>query len=93
MWHSYFHDGTVAVDELTGLSCHWFWLEEPKIHSMKKAWEYSSYMDIEKHIFAYRQERLQFVKNEAAKVKEMVFGGCGGDIKELLSVYLKMHNN
>lgn len=85
------HDGTVAVDELTGLSCHWFWLEEPRIHLMKKVWNYSSYMDIEKNVLEYRQERIRFVKNEAAKAKEMVFGGCGGDIKKLLDVYLQLH--
>ena len=87
------HDGTVAVDELTGLSCHWFWLEEPKIYLMKKVWEYSSCEDIEKEILVYRQDRLQFVKNKVGKIREMVFGGCGGDIKELLGVYLHMHNS
>ncbi len=86
------YDGTIAVDKSTGLSCHWFWLEEPEIHSLKKAWEYSSYTDIEKDILAYRQERLQFVRDEVVKMKGMVFGGCGGDIKELLGVYLQLHN-
>lgn len=28
--------GTVALDESTGLSCHWFWLMEPHIYQMKK---------------------------------------------------------
>ena len=87
------HDGAVAVDELTGLSCHWFWLEEPKIHSLLKACDYSSYHEIEKQILEYRQKRMQFVKNEFEKVTAMVFGGCGGDIKELLGVYLQLHNS
>lgn len=86
------HDGTIALDERTGLSCHWFWLEEPRIHVLKKACEYSSYSDIEMDILAYRKKRLQFVKSDAARVKELVFGGCGGDIKKLFDAYLQMYS-
>ena len=87
------NDGSVAVDELTGLSCHWFWLEEPKIHSIKKVWEFSSYQDIEEHILAYRKRQRPFVRNEVDKNRKLIFGGCGGDIGELLSVYLQVHDS
>lgn len=87
------YDGTVAVDKLSGLSCHWFWLEEPQIHSMKNVKEYSSIKDMENDIFRYRHDRLQFVKSKATSITKKVFGGCGGDIKELLEVYLQMQQN
>lgn len=87
------HDGTVAVDEFTGLSCHWFWLEEPKIHQLKKCWEYTSCEEIEKQILKYRRDRMHFVKVKATQLQELVFGGCGGDIKELLDFYLQIHKS
>jgi len=87
------HDGTVAVDESTGLSCHWFWLEEPKIYRLKKVWEYSSYEEIEKDILLYRNKQIEFVKNKIPKLNSLVFGGCGGDIKELFDLYIHIHDN
>lgn len=84
------NDGSIAVDDLTGLSCHWFWLKEPKIHTIKKVWEFSSYQDIEEHILAYRKLKLPLVRDEVDKNKKLIFGGCGGDIIELLSLYLQV---
>ena len=37
------HDGTIAVDAFSGLSCHWFWLEEPSVQELNTVWNYSSY--------------------------------------------------
>ena len=52
------HDGTVALDQSTGLSCHWFWLAEPCIYKMKKVCEFSSYNEIMDEIISYRRDRI-----------------------------------
>lgn len=86
------HDGTVALDESTGLSCHWFWLTEPHVHQMKKVIEFSSYTEIMRDIISYRRNRIPEVKKQIEELDHLVFGGCGGDIKTLLELYVGLHN-
>lgn len=86
------HDGTVALDESTGLSCHWFWLTEPHVYQMKKASEFSSYSEIMREIISYRCDRIPEVKRQIEGLDNLVFGGCGGDIKTLLEVYVGLHD-
>lgn len=85
------YDGTVALDESTGLSCHWFWLTEPRIYQMKKVQQYVSLEQIEKEIIEYRNGRILQVKENIKKLDKLVFGGCGGDIKTLLEKYVRLH--
>lgn len=85
------HDGTVALDESTGLSCHWFWLTEPHVYQMKKVSEFSSYDEIIREIISYRNNKIPEVKKKIDGLDNLVFGGCGGDIKTLLEVYVGLH--
>lgn len=87
------HDGTIAVDEFSGLSCHWFWLEEPSVHELNAIWDYPSYNDVEQAVLAYRKSKLELVRQKAATTVPLVFGGCGGDVKELLDIYLLQNDN
>ena len=84
------YDGSIAVDESTGLSCHWFWLHEPQIWTLGKCWEYKSYEDIEQDIFEYRKAKMDYIKEIAPQIEELVFGGCGGDIRKLLIHYIQI---
>ena len=86
------HDGMVALDESTGLSCHWFWLTEPCVYHLKKVSEFLSLNEIMQEIEAYRCDKLPEVKKIIEGLDNLVFGGCGGDIKELLKVYVGLHN-
>lgn len=85
------HDGTVALDESTGLSCHWFWLTEPHIYQMKRVSEFSSHSEIMQEIISYRRDKIPEVRKQIEGLDNLVFGGCGGDIKTLLEVYVELH--
>lgn len=87
------HDGTVALDKSTGLSCHWFWLSEPCVYQMKKVCEFSSYSEIMNEIISYRDDKIPEVIKLIDRLDNLIFGGCGGDIKTLLEKYVKLHIN
>lgn len=83
-------DNNVIVDEYSGLSCSWFWLEEPRL---KTLFQFTGDLSLEattKMLLQYRQSRLDGVENWLIQQKEhsTIFGGCGGDIEALLEVYL-----
>ncbi len=84
------HDGNVTVDEHTGLSCHWFWLEEPRT---KIIGNFNSGIinDIINNLDLYRKNRIDDVKSLLSQQYETVFGGCGGDINYLLRRYLEIN--
>lgn len=82
------HDGRLAVDEKTGLSCHWFWLTEPEIEVLGDVESFDSIMSITDAIKAYRGQRLEYVRNVAENPPRLIFGGCGGDVRFLLNYYL-----
>ncbi len=81
-------DGYVVLDQTTGLSCHWFWLTEPQIYKLIRL-ESNSYEIISKKIIEYREKQKLETKNNCIERDPLIFGGCGGDIVELLSFYLE----
>lgn len=83
------HDGNVTVDEWTGLSCHWFWLEEPKTHVIGN-FNSNDYEIIIKNIEQYREATVKSVEELLHGRNESVFGGCGGDATYLLKKNLKI---
>lgn len=83
------HDGNVTVDEKTGLSCHWFWLEEPNTHVID-CFNTQEYTKIIAKIEHYRESRVAVVKTLLQNRHESVFGGCGGDATYLLKKYLQI---
>lgn len=83
------HDGYVTVDEFTGLSCHWFWLKEPKTRVIG-SFNTMSISEIESLIESVREERFLSVKLLLENSKNMVFGGCGGDVYDLLQQYVNI---
>lgn len=81
-------EGYVIVDESTALSCHWFWLTEPKIRRICSIHN-KSFRELSDSILSARIECRENVVNLLRKTEKMVFGGCGGDVVDLLDFYLK----
>lgn len=76
----------VIVDERTGLSCPWFWLDEPKILELGDIRK-MQYQEIVKSILEYRRQKFEDVVEMEKNISSYPFGGCGGDAKTLLKTY------
>lgn len=86
-------DNDVIVDEYSGLSCNWFWLEEPKLKTLFTLTENTTLQEVSEKLMQYRQSRLDDVEIWLKQHKDpsTTFGGCGGDIISLLEAYLDAH--
>ena len=83
------HDGIVTVDEYTGLSCQWFWLQEPNTVKLGD-FNRDEINVISQNILSYRESRYDVLQELIQEQKEHVFGGCGGDIVNLIKEYLNI---
>lgn len=79
----------VIVDERTGLSCGWFWLDEPKMIEIGNILDMSA-EEITSRIIAYRKSKFADVVAIEKSLKANPFGGCGGDAKQLLQQYISI---
>ena len=76
----------IICDELTGLSCPWPLLEEPRlkilgdIRTMSQAQLTRAYLD-------YRKERLPAVEELSKNIQGFPIGSCGGNLKTLIKDY------
>ncbi len=82
--------GQVIIDGKTGLSCSWFWMEDPEMIRLGSIDE-MSYEEIVKKILEYRDSKYQEVLQMIDDVGEHPFGGCGGDVKHLLKTYTEVY--
>lgn len=78
----------VIVDERTGLSCGWFWLDEPKMIEIGNIVE-NSLEEITSKIINYRKSKFTDVVEIERNLDPNPFGGCGGDAKALLLQYIR----
>lgn len=83
------HDGMVTVDAKTGLSCHWFWLEEPQTKGIGN-FNSMDFSTITTKIGKYRQTQISEVTKVYKNRNNLVFGGCGGDVEKILSKYIEV---
>ena len=81
----------VIVDEKTGLSCGWFWLDEPKMIEIGNIVDMSA-EEITSKIIAYRKSKFADVVAIQQSLTPNPFGGCGGDAKSLLRHYINIVN-
>ena len=79
----------VIVDEKTGLSCAWFWLEDPKMITLGSIKDMSA-DEITKRIIDYRKSKFEEVVAIERTLESNPFGGCGGDAKVLLNQYISI---
>ena len=77
----------IILDEKTGLSCPWFWLGEPKIKAIGNIND-MSYDEIVKKILEYRNSKFNDVVDMEKHIELYPFGGCGGNVKQLLRTYI-----
>lgn len=86
-------DSYITVDAFSGLSCHWFWLEEPNVYQLLQFNADSSLMQMTDKILDYRTKRLKDVEAYMCNKKDVggAFGGCGGKIGTIFEYYLKCH--
>lgn len=84
-------NGNITVDEYTGLSCHWFWLEEPKVKTLLTTNEHTSLYQIQNAIFTYRDSQLYKIEDYLKSLNKvgLAFGGCGGDVNKIFTQYLE----
>lgn len=85
--------GDITVDLFSGLSCHWFWLQEPKTVALTHLDQDNNLPMITSKIFYYREKRFADVANYLKSYSSVgrAFGGCGGDIEGLFNEYLRIH--
>ena len=79
--------GCIIVDKLSGLSCHWFWLKEPQVEVLSHIGELP-FDEISQRIIDNRKSKIENVMQIMPSIPSLSFGGCGGNIKELLSFYI-----
>lgn len=78
--------GDIVLDSRSGLSCSWFWLEAPCLITLGNISEHIAYDEICKRILEYRESVKCNIENITSNCVDNVFGGCGGNIAELLSI-------
>lgn len=86
-------DSYITVDAFSGLSCHWFWLEEPRTNRLTQFNVNRSLEEITDLIINYRSGRLKDVEAYMRQNKDVgaAFGGCGGKIGTIFNQYLACH--
>jgi hypothetical protein len=77
----------VILDKRTGLSCPWFWLNEPQLDVIGDI-QNMNYDEITKKILEYRASKFQDVVEMERHIELYPFGGCGGNVKQLLKTYI-----
>lgn len=87
------YKGIVTVDEKTGFSCHWFWLDNPVVKPIGDFSTLSNWEDYENNIIGYRKSRVDHIKGyiENSPKGVFVFGGCGGSVEDILLSHLALH--
>ena len=84
-------DNEVTVDS-TGLSCGWYGMGDPRpivIGDIRKM----TYKEIVCAVLDYRAERIPEVRRVINDYPDMVFGGCGGNARDLLTAYVSLYDN
>lgn len=79
----------IIIDERTGLSCPWFWLDEPQLHVIGNI-QSMTYNQIIEKIIKYRKTKIKDVESMLLNTEEYALGGCGGNVKKLLSSYMNI---
>ena len=80
----------IILDQRTGMSCPWFWLDEPQLEVIGDI-QNMSYDEIVQKILEYRQEKMPDVIEMERHVELYPFGGCGGNAKQLLRTYINSY--
>lgn len=80
----------IILDKRTGMSCPWFWLDEPELEIIGDI-KNMTYDEIVQKILEYRQRKMDSVIEMEQHIELYPFGGCGGNAKQLLRTYINLH--
>lgn len=82
--------GNIVVDEETRLSCCWFRNTDPRMIKIGNI-NNVSFEEATQQIIGLRRDKLDDVKKLLLPgvLENQVFGGCGGDVPQLLAEYVK----
>lgn len=80
----------IILDKKTGLSCPWFWLDEPMYKIIGNI-QNMSYEEIVQKIIEYRILKIHEVVTMEKNIELYPFGGCGGNAKKLLKTYIDIY--
>jgi len=84
------NENKITLDSRTGLSCHWFWLDEPIVNVFFDLNDLGDVRDVFNKIIEIRKagyEDFLKIKNSFAGD---VFGGCGGNKREIFDIYVEL---
>lgn len=87
------NEGIISVDEVSGLSCPWYWLLNPKTHNLCSIKDIHSFKDADKQIIDYRNSVYKELLPLAEKIEPYPFGGCGGNVRRLLFEYISIQKH
>lgn len=76
--------GDIVLDSRSGLSCSWFWMKTPCPITLGNISDHSTYDTICRRIMEYRESIKNNIKSIKYSYDDNVFGGCGGNIADLL---------
>lgn len=80
----------IILDKRTGMSCPWFWLDEPELEIIGDI-KNMTYDEIVQKVLEYRQRKMASVIEMEQHIELYPFGGCGGNAKQLLRTYINLH--
>ena len=85
------YNNEVTIDSRTGLSCHSFWLEDPIRDVICDSIDVFSIEEIADRLVNARNDRYRVFKKLLSKyiLHTDVFGGCGGNKKDVFGYYIK----
>ena len=87
------NDGYVSVDQKSGLSCSWFWLETPQIVRLCDVNAIDSLSKADTKIFKYRKSVINQMAVLSEQIEEYPFGGCGGNVCDLAREYVRIQSS
>lgn len=87
------YDSKITVDDFSGLSCHWFWLKEPKTKTLLNFDDTADLKKIEEAIMSYRDKQITHVRDYFKGNEDvgLAFGGCGGNVRQIFEQYMANH--
>lgn len=85
--------GDCVVDRQSGLNCKWFLLNEPDTYTVGNI-KKESIEDLFKKVNNYRKEQFRINRNLFNEYRQgkFVFGGCGGNIREVFELAFQLND-
>lgn len=84
------NDNKVTLDKRTGLSCHWFWLDEPMVDVLCELNDTATIPNITSQILQIREKKFFELFKHRQSFASDIFGGCGGNKRDIFDIYFNI---